>query len=87
VRVGEDTVHTMKIPGAVVTEWRPGGKYGYIDKTGRMVIAPQFAKAEQFYGGLAFVCFDSTVPVDPAELHQPCGYIDHSGKFIWQPTQ
>ena len=31
------------------------GKFGYIDKTGKFVIAPQFADAGSFWGGIACV--------------------------------
>jgi len=87
LRVGETTARTTKIPGAVVTEIIADLKYGYIDKTGSVVIPPQFTKADQFYGGLAFVCLDSTAAFDPLELHLPCGYIDRTGKHVWEPSQ
>ncbi len=32
---------------------RPGGKWGYIDKTGKMVIEPQFNWCGEFVEGLA----------------------------------
>jgi hypothetical protein len=50
-----------------------GGNYGYIDKTGAVVLPPQFGTAEPFIGGLARVRIGNTF-----------GYIDRSGKFIWQ---
>jgi hypothetical protein len=53
-----------------------GGKWGYIDKTGRMVIQPQFGSALRFYGGVA--------RVSVGDKH---GLIDATGKFIWGPTK
>ena len=34
---------------------RKDGRWGYIDRQGRWVIAPQFARAERFYDGRAQV--------------------------------
>lgn len=52
-----------------------GEKYGYIDKTGRVVIQPQFHFASSFSNGVAFVAIDG----------KP-GYIDKAGHYIWKPT-
>ncbi len=49
------------------------GKYGYIDKTGKYVINPQFDYAGSFSEGLAVV-----------EIGGKWGYIDKTGKFIWE---
>lgn len=49
---------------------------GYIDKTGRFVIKPQFKSAEPFSGGLARVGDG-----------EKFGYIDKTGKYIWNPTK
>ncbi|MFZ5596755.1 MAG: WG repeat-containing protein [Bacillota bacterium] len=46
--------------------------FGYIDKTGKMVIKPQFIFAEKFDGGLAHVGDESGT-----------GYIDHAGKRVF----
>lgn len=46
--------------------------YGFIDKTGKMVIKPQFRLVSQFNGGLAFVGYENDY-----------GYIDKTGKTIW----
>lgn len=35
-----------------------GGKYGYLDRTGKIVIEPQFEYAEPFFEGRAFVEFN-----------------------------
>jgi serine/threonine protein kinase len=52
--------------------WISGQNRGYINKTGRFVIPPQFGRnaANKFSEGLASVCIVST-----------CGYIDKTGKF------
>jgi hypothetical protein len=53
------------------------GKWGFIDKTGQMVIQPQFAKpslfAKPYYfvGGLALVW-----------AGEKWGYIDKTGKYV-----
>lgn len=51
-------------------------KAGYIDKTGKIVINPQFNVAFPFYGGLAQVYTDSGM-----------GYIDKEGKYVWRETK
>jgi hypothetical protein len=48
------------------------GKYGYIDRSGKMVIPPQFEDAEPFSEGLALISFDSN----------QWSYIDKSGKIV-----
>ena len=56
-----------------------GGKWGYIDRTGKFVIAPQFHWSSKDYvwpfeNGLAQVMVSGKV-----------GYIDHSGRFVIAP--
>src|SRR4051812_29811116 len=52
-----------------------GGKWGYIDKAGKIVINPQFDGATRFAkGGLAEVYMAGRV-----------GYIDKSGKLVINP--
>jgi hypothetical protein len=51
-----------------------GGKYGYIDKTGKLAIAPQFYEADDFSEGLAAV-----------EIDDSWGYIDKTGKVVITP--
>jgi WG containing repeat len=50
------------------------GKYGYIDRTGKLVVNPQFDYASSFYEGLAQV-----------QVGQKWGYIDHTGKLVIKP--
>ena len=51
-------------------------EWGFIDKEGKAVIAPQFDFAESFSGGLARV-----------KIGRNEGYIDATGKFVWNPTK
>lgn len=53
-----------------------GGKWGYIDNTGKFAIEPQFSQAERFQeNGLAVVYRDGKA-----------GIIDNTGKFIAEPV-
>lgn len=49
-------------------------KWGYIDKNGKMVIKPEYDKAERFSEGLAAVA-----------INGKWGYIDKLGKFVLEP--
>ena len=49
-------------------------KWGYLDKSGRAVIAAKYKFAQSFHDGLAAVLLDNKI-----------GYIDHSGQFIIKP--
>src|SRR5215471_18806635 len=49
---------------------KKNGKWGYLDRDGRVVIPFAFDDAGQFAGGLA-----------PAKLGSKTGFIDTSGKF------
>ncbi len=55
------------------------GKWGYIDKTGKIIIDPQYDDAWPFSEGLAAVMI-----VD--EETGKWGYIDKTGKYVWEPT-
>jgi hypothetical protein len=48
-----------------------GGKWGFIDRTGKTVIDIQFDDASDFKEGLA-----------PVKLNNKCGYIDRKGKLV-----
>jgi len=48
-----------------------GGKYGYIDGTGKMVLEPQYLMASRFAEDLALVL----------TAKKKCGYINREGKF------
>ena len=47
---------------------------GYIDKTGKMIISPQFSDTSGFADGLAAV-----------KVGKKLGYIDHAGNYVWAP--
>lgn len=55
-----------------------GGKFGYIDKTGKVVIAPQFFVARDFAEGLAAVRVEET-------NDSQYGYIDRAGHLVIAP--
>ena len=57
---------------------RQNGKWGYIDRTGKIVIKPQFLSAEEFSEGLAAV----TVRTKQGLVY---GYIGLTGKFVISP--
>ena len=54
---------------------REGGLYGYIDRTGKMIIKPQFVDARDFSEGLARVTIDV--------FHW--GYVDTTGRMVIEP--
>jgi len=55
-----------------------GGKFGYVDKTGKVVIAPQFFVAQDFAEGLAAVRVEET-------SDSRYGYIDRTGRMVISP--
>jgi hypothetical protein len=85
------------------------GKWGYIDKTGEFVINPTFDLVNDFYEGLAQVRTIDSLRLDNAKVKRTVlhynisseqvierykekyvakyGYIDKTGKYIWQPTR
>ena len=66
-------------------------KVGYIDKTGKFVIQPQYDVASRFRNGVAAVAFGRYSTDNPdshiVSLGDKWGYIDKSGKYIWQPSK
>ena len=48
---------------------------GFVDKTGRYVIAPRSARMSDFSEGLACVC-------EGSGLDWKCGFIDHGGRTV-----
>lgn len=52
-----------------------GGNYGFIDRTGKMIIQPQYAIASPFAAGLARVGIQS-------DTDYTWGYIDKTGKVV-----
>jgi hypothetical protein len=55
---------------------KENGKWGCIDKTGKVVIAPQFPDKPVFKNGLAKI-----------KTPQGIGYIDHTGAWVWKPSK
>ncbi len=53
---------------------RLNGKCGYIDKTGKMVIEPQYQQAGPFSQGFAAVSLENGTML----------YIDPTGKVVWK---
>jgi|GEM_PF-3335716 len=62
--------------------------WGYMDRTGRVVIEPQrFNWAGPFIGGIAQV-FNGAKSASPNYAHtDDYGYIDRTGKFIWESSR
>gem|GEM_PF-5149168 len=56
-----------------------GIKWGFIDKTGKFAINPQFGWAEPFSHGIARVWLEW------AEGTGRYGCIDQSGHYVWEP--
>ena len=57
-----------------LSRWKFGKKYGFIDRTGKTVIAPKFDLTFQFSEGLAAVMIGGK-----------WGYIDTAGRMVIQP--
>ncbi len=53
---------------------------GFIDKTGKMVSGYQFSSTDGFSQGLAKVVVGGLVS-------EKFGYIDKTGKYLWQPSE
>ena len=55
--------------------WKFGGKYGFIDRSGKVVIEPTFDLTFHFSDGVAAVL-----------IREKWGYIDRLGNYVWTPT-
>lgn len=75
-----------------------GGKQGYIDGTGKLVINPQYDHVGPFSEGLAFVCvgecdwehqtgyrYNKDGTREEVEQHFKYGFIDEAGKLVINP--
>jgi len=67
-------LHSMSESRAAFSKDR--NKWGYLDENGKLVIEPQFDNAGDFDGGLAQV-----------EVQGRLGYIDHTGRYVWNPSK
>ena len=54
---------------------RLGKRWGFVDKSGKVVINPLYDEVMPFSDGLARV-----------KVGRKTGYIDASGKFVWNPN-
>lgn len=59
-------------------------KFGYIDRTGRVVIQPRFDSAGPFVDGVAEVY---ELRGDTWSHNPAFGFIDRKGKYIWEPQR
>lgn len=57
-------------------------KYGYIDKTGKVIIPPQFDQADEFSEGLAAVNQGGVLNNNGVISGGRWGYIDTTGKYV-----
>jgi WG containing repeat len=76
-----------------------GGKTGYIDETGKLIINPQYDSAGNFSEGLAVVCvgecttehiighrYTKDFKEEAVEQSFKYGFIDESGKMVINPA-
>lgn len=71
--------HNVAAQEYISDSWFPvqvDGKYGFIDRTGKIVIEPTFESVGIFAEGLA-----------DAKSGGKWGLIDRTGKLIWEPTK
>lgn len=59
-----------------LAKFQSGGKYGYIDKSGKVVIEPQYQIASDFSEGIA------SVRIDDGSRFGKWRYIDKTGKTV-----
>jgi hypothetical protein len=69
---------TNPIDALIFSHWVPFGKYGYIDKSGKFAIRPQFKDARDFSEGLAPVAIVE-------DDHEKWGYVNKTGEFVIKP--
>lgn len=66
-------------------------KFGFLDKTGKIVVKPIYRQAGDFQNGLAQISTGKQVTdfegTENLGFEPNLGYIDKTGKVIWQPTK
>jgi hypothetical protein len=58
------------------------GRYGVVDRNGRMILPPQFVQIGSFFGGLAWVNLGKDYIVHGNT--DKWGYINKAGRFVWK---
>ena len=56
-----------------------GKKWGFIDSSGKVIVPLSYRAVSTFSDGVAAVTLEADNPL------YPCGYIDHTGKFVIKP--
>lgn len=63
-----------------------GGKWGFIDKSGKLVINPQFDNTGMFSEGLGNVCVGKCGTFGDKPDESKWGFIDAAGKYVVNPA-
>jgi hypothetical protein len=65
------------------TPFKENGRWGYADKDGKVVIKPQFSRADKFSEGLALVWTGGIPLTDPVVTSfVKMGYINRAGRWV-----
>ncbi|HEY6968885.1 MAG TPA: WG repeat-containing protein, partial [Candidatus Angelobacter sp.] len=64
---------------------RVNGKYGFIDRTGKRAVQPQFDGSKGFREGRGLICVGSCGALAGKPGEAKYGYIDESGKIVINP--
>jgi len=73
VRIPKGYSYAEQFSEGLARVWRPGDGYGFMDKTGKVVIQPRYDDADDFLEGLAAIRKDD---------EGPWGYIDRNGEQV-----
>ena len=69
-------MYAARFSEGLAAVYKRGDGWGYIDRTGTLVIAAQFDVALYFWEGRAAVA-----------VGDKWGYIDRTGKYVWGPSE